>query len=148
MLECKTNPAIQACTEWRASIKGVRHICSEVFPSGSVVKNPPANAGDSTGTALISGSGRFPGEGNGNPLQYSLPGKSHRQRRLTGYSPWGCKRVRQDLGTKQQQMCVPICVYVNFICLWALCSILLVYSFTYQFHMVFIVIVLDNVLIP
>ena len=38
------------------------------FPSGSVVKNPPANAGDA---GLIPGSGRSPGEGNGNPLQYS-----------------------------------------------------------------------------
>jgi len=37
------------------------------LPSGSVVKNPPANAGD---PRLISGSGRSPGEGNGNPLQY------------------------------------------------------------------------------
>ena len=34
------------------------------FPSGSVVKNPPANAGDT-------GLGRSHGEGNGNPLQYS-----------------------------------------------------------------------------
>ena len=55
---------------------------------GSVVKNSPANAGD---MGLIPGSGRFPGEGNGNPLQYSWPGKSHRQRRLAGYSPWGHK---------------------------------------------------------
>ena len=38
------------------------------FPAGSVVKNLPANAGD---TGLISGSGRFPGEVNGNPHQYS-----------------------------------------------------------------------------
>ena len=38
------------------------------FPDGSVVKNPPANAGD---VGSISGSGRLPGEGNGNPLQYS-----------------------------------------------------------------------------
>ena len=37
------------------------------FPGGSVVKNPPANAGDA---GLIPGSGRCPGEGNGNPLQY------------------------------------------------------------------------------
>ena len=37
------------------------------FPGGSVVKNPPANARD---TGLIFGSGRSPGEGNGNPLQY------------------------------------------------------------------------------
>ena len=33
-----------------------------------MVKSPPANAGD---TSSISGSGRSPGEGNGNPLQYS-----------------------------------------------------------------------------
>ena len=33
-----------------------------------MVKNPPANAGD---TVLIPGTGRSPGEGNGNPLQYS-----------------------------------------------------------------------------
>ena len=38
------------------------------FPCSSVVKNPPANAGD---VGSIPGSGRFPGEGNGNPLQYS-----------------------------------------------------------------------------
>ena len=36
-----------------------------------VVKNPPANAGDIRDTSLIPGSGRFPGEGNGNILQYS-----------------------------------------------------------------------------
>ena len=35
---------------------------------GLVVKNPPANAGD---MGLIPGPGRSPGEGNGNPLQYS-----------------------------------------------------------------------------
>ena len=38
------------------------------FPGGSVVKNPPINAGD---VGLIPGSGRSPGEGNDNPLQYS-----------------------------------------------------------------------------
>ena len=38
------------------------------FPDGSAVKNPPANAGD---TSSIPGSGRSPGEENGNPLQYS-----------------------------------------------------------------------------
>ena len=41
------------------------------FPGDSVVKNPPANAGD---TGLISGLGRSPREGNGNPLQYSFLG--------------------------------------------------------------------------
>ena len=41
------------------------------FPSGPVVKKPPANAGDRRDTGLIPGSGRSPGEGNGNPFQYS-----------------------------------------------------------------------------
>ena len=40
----------------------------EGFPGGSVVKNPPANAGD---MGLIPGPGRSPTEENGNPLQYS-----------------------------------------------------------------------------
>ena len=39
-----------------------------------VVKNPPANAGDIRDMDLIPGSGRSPGEGNGNPLQYSCLG--------------------------------------------------------------------------
>ena len=36
-----------------------------------VVKNPPANARDATDMDLIPGFGRSPGEGNGNPFQYS-----------------------------------------------------------------------------
>ena len=43
----------------------------EGFPGCSVVKNSPANAGDMRGTALIPGSGRSPGGGHSNPLQYS-----------------------------------------------------------------------------
>ena len=45
--------------------------CEEVFPGGSVVKNSSANAGD---TGLIPELGRYPGEGNGNLLQYSCLG--------------------------------------------------------------------------
>ena len=40
-------------------------------PGGSVVKNPPVNAGDEGDADLIPGSGRSSGGGNGNPLQYS-----------------------------------------------------------------------------
>ena len=36
------------------------------------------------------------------PTPVFLPGKSHRQRSLVGYSPWGCKRVGHNLATKQQ----------------------------------------------
>ena len=38
---------------------------------GTVVKNLPTNAGDTRELGLIAGSGRSPGVGNGNPLQYS-----------------------------------------------------------------------------
>ena len=44
------------------------------FPFGSVVKNPPTNAADVGNAGSIPGSERFPGEGNGNPLQYSCLG--------------------------------------------------------------------------
>ena len=43
------------------------------FPGGPTVRNPPANAGDMGSTP---GSGRSPGGGNGNPLQYSCLGNS------------------------------------------------------------------------
>ena len=43
-------------------------MCIQGFPGGSVIKNLPANAGD---TESIPGLGRSPGKGNGNPLQYS-----------------------------------------------------------------------------
>ena len=55
----------------------------------SVSKESACNAGD---PGFIVGSGRSPGGGNGYPLQYSfLPGESHGQRRLAGYSLWGRK---------------------------------------------------------
>ena len=54
------------------------------FPGGSVVKNPPANARD---LGLILESGRHPGEGNGNPLQYFCLGNPMNQKSLVGYSP-------------------------------------------------------------
>ena len=46
------------------------------------VKNLPTNAGDLRDMGSIPGLGRHPGEGHGNPLQYSC---------LEGYSPWGSK---------------------------------------------------------
>ena len=47
-----------------------------------MVKNLPAKAGDLRDKGLISGSGRSPGEGNGNPLQYSYLENPHGQRSL------------------------------------------------------------------
>ena len=61
------------------------------FPGGTVVKNPPANAGDARDVGSIPGLGRSPGEGNGNPqpTPVLLPGKSHGWRSLVGCSPRG-----------------------------------------------------------
>ena len=53
-----------------------------------VVKNSPANAGDTADTGSILVSGRSPGVGNGNLFQVSfLPEKLHGQRSLAGYGP-------------------------------------------------------------
>ena len=56
-----------------------------------VVRNPPANAGYVRDAGSIPGSGRSPGGGHGNPLQYSCLENPHGQRNLADYSPWGRK---------------------------------------------------------
>ena len=60
---------------------------SSDFPSGSEIKNLAANPGD---PVLIPELGRSPAGGHGNPPVF-LPGESHGQRNLAGYSPSGCK---------------------------------------------------------
>ena len=54
------------------------------FPGGSVGKESACNAGD---LSLILGLERAPGEGNGNPFQYSCLENAHGQRNLAGYGP-------------------------------------------------------------
>ena len=49
---------------------------------------------------LIPGLGRSPGEGNANCLQLFLPGKSHGQQSLVGYSPWA-HRIGHEWVTEQ-----------------------------------------------
>ena len=56
--------------------------------SGSDGNKSAYNVGDLT---LIFGPWRSPGEGNGEPTPVFLPGESHEQRSLAGYSPWGRK---------------------------------------------------------
>ena len=53
-----------------------------------LVKNLPASAGN---IGLIHGLGRYPGEGNGNPLQYSYLENPMDRETWLGYSPWGRK---------------------------------------------------------
>ena len=70
------------------------------FPDGSVVKNLPANAGD---VSLIPGSGRSPGEGDGNALQYFCLGNPM-DRAAWRAIVHGGKAVGHNLVTKQQWM--------------------------------------------
>ena len=69
------------------------------FLGGSVVKNLSVNAGD---LGLVPGWGRSPGEGNGNPLQYSCLGNSMDRGALVGCSPCGLRRVAHNFVTIQQ----------------------------------------------
>ena len=56
-----------------------------------MVKNQLANAGYVRDLDSVPGSGRFPGGGHGNPLQYSCLENPLGQRSLVGYCPWGHK---------------------------------------------------------
>ena len=73
------------------SLHPCQHLLSPVFlvgfPSGSDSKESACNAGD---PGSIPGLGRSPEEREWLPTPF-LPGESHGQRSLTGYSTWGCK---------------------------------------------------------
>ena len=77
------------------------------FPDDSLVKNPPADAGDSGNAISISGLGRSPGVGNGYNTPVFLPEKSHGQRSLVGYSPRGWKEsdVIKQLSAQAHAFC-------------------------------------------
>ena len=53
-----------------------------------MVKNPPASAQD---MGSVTGFGKIPWKRKWQPTPVSLPGESHGQRSLVGYSPWGHK---------------------------------------------------------
>ena len=63
-----------------------------------VVKNPPANVGDTRDTGLIPGLGRSPGGGHGNSLQYSC--LENPMDRGAGQATVGLQRVDHDLAYK------------------------------------------------
>ena len=67
------------------------------FPVGSVVNNPPASEGD---TGSTPGLQRFPGEGNGNPLQYSCLGNPMDREAWQATVQWVAKRSGHNLPTK------------------------------------------------
>ena len=89
-------------------MKSLVLICTKVkpfmsFPGSSAGKESSCNAGD---PRSIPGSGRSPGGGHGNPLQYSYLKNPHGQRSLAGYSPWGHKELdmTEQLSTAQNPL--------------------------------------------
>ena len=76
-----------------------------------VIKNPPASAGDARDAGSNPESGRSPGIGNGNPLQYSCLENSMDKRNLAGYSPWAWKQLDT---TEQLSMPVHGSFYLSF----------------------------------
>ena len=61
-----------------------------------VIKNLSTNAGDVRYAGLIPGSGRSPGGGHSNPLQYSCLENPMDRGALADYSPWSQKRIKND----------------------------------------------------
>ena len=74
-----------------------------LFPGGIVVKNLPANAGNIGDHGFNPWVGKIPWRRKWQPTPVFLPRESQGQRSLADYSPWGHKRVRHSLATKQQQ---------------------------------------------
>ena len=67
-----------------------------------VLKNPPVDAGNARDVGFYPWVGKIPWRRKWQPTPVFLPGKSHGQRSLVGYSLWSCKRDRRDLATKQE----------------------------------------------
>ena len=72
-----------------------------------LVENPPANPGDAREAALIPGSGRPPGVGNGTHSSI-LPVEFHGLRSLVDYSPWNHKK--SDITERQN---TSVCMHVS-----------------------------------
>ena len=78
---------------------GSHKIIDRGFPSGSVVKDPPANAGDPGFDPWVR---KIPWRRKWQSTPVFLPGESHGQRSLAGYRLVSCKSVGHNLVTKQQ----------------------------------------------
>ena len=80
-----------------------------------VVKKMPASAGDARDSGLIPGSGRSPGGGHGNPLQYFCLENFHGERSLIGCSPQGLKELdtTECIHTPIIFVCMHLCVCVH-----------------------------------
>ena len=89
---------------------------------GSVVKNPPANAGD---LGSFPGSGRYTGGGNGNPLQYSCL-ENPMNRGAWRATVRGVLRVRHDLATQHMFYLYKVSSkFISSLLIFSQCSLLI-----------------------
>ena len=68
----------------------VFYTCHTLFPSGSVIKNPPAEDTD-----LIPGPGRFPGGGNGNPVFVAKTQYWQKKKKNPVFLPRKSQRIKE-----------------------------------------------------
>ena len=89
------------CILSTCSVLGAGNTKKRTSQVALVIKNASVNAGDIKDVGLIPGLGRSPGEG-WQPTPVILPGESHGQRSLAGYSAW--TRKESDNGNKKKRM--------------------------------------------
>ena len=86
--------AVHGVTKSWTQLSGWTELDSTSFPGGTVVKNMPSSAGDAGDVSSIPGlMGKIPWRRKWQPTPVFLPGKSHGQRSLVDYSPWGHKEL-------------------------------------------------------
>ena len=84
--------------KWIHVLFSVTYVTLSSFPGGSAVKNLPVDVGD---VVSIPGWGRYTGEGNGNPLQYSCLGNSM-DKGVWRATAHGSQRVGHNSATEKQ----------------------------------------------
>ena len=91
---CKKRKAVKGN---KAKRNKTRHACTQGFPGSTLPKDPPSNAASLRRPRFSPWSGEVPWSREWQPTPVSLPGKSHGQRSLVGYSSWG----RRELDTTE-----------------------------------------------
>ena len=71
----------------------IEHVGYPGFPGGASGKEPICQCGRQKRYGFNSWVGKIPGRRTQQPILVFLPGDSHGQRHLVGYSPWGCKEL-------------------------------------------------------
>ena len=109
-LSCPLHP-YDLFYKWHFAPFSCLHLFYFFLPSSSPWSSPPGSVGEESvcnveDPGWIPGLGRSPGEGDGDPLQYSCLENPHGQRSLVGYSPWSYREsdTTERLSTARQSL--------------------------------------------